>query len=96
MDDITIFLQSKKITTDLINIIQNYSYDNPFIDRNWETFNLAVPNIMQKLSIDVVHLEIKYLEEYLKNNSNDRVATQRFEDIKKQLNEYAINAVYSD
>lgn len=96
VDDITIFLQSKKITTDLINIIQNYSYDNPFIDRNWETFNLAVPNIMQKLSIDVVHLEIKYLEEYLKNNSNDRVATQRFEDIKKQLNEYAISAVYSD
>lgn len=96
VDDITIFLQSKKITTDLINIIQNYSYDNPFIDRNWETFNLAVPNIMQKLSIDVVHLELKYLEEYLKNNSNDRVATQRFEDIKKQLNEYAISAVYSD
>ena len=51
---------------------------------------------MQKLSKDIVHLEIKYLEEYLKNNSNDRVATQRFEDIKKQLNEYAISAVYSD
>ena len=96
VNDVTIFLQSKKIEVDLINVIQNNSYDNPFINRNWETFNLAIPNIMQQLNIDIVHLEIKYLEEYLKNNSSDRVATQRFEDIKKQLNKYAISAVYSD
>ena len=96
VDDITTFLQSKKIKVDLINIIQNYRYDNPFINRNWETFNLAIPNVMQQLNIDIVHLEIKHLEEYLKTHSNDRVATQRFEDIKKQLSQYAISAVYSD
>lgn len=96
IDDITVFLQSKGYTTDLINIIQGHSYENPLINRNWETLNLAIPNIMQQLKIDIVHMEIKYLEEYLKSNSNDRVAIQRFEDIKKQMNEYAVSAVFSD
>ena len=94
--DVINFLESKQTKAELINIIQSYRYDNPFINRNWETFNLAIPNIIQQLNIDIVHIEINYLEEYLKNNSNDQVAIQRFERIKKQLNEYAVSATYND
>ncbi len=96
IDDISKFLHSEKTKTDLINAIKDCGYGNPFVNRNWETFNLTAPNAVQQLHIDIAHMEIKYLEEYLKNNSDDQAATQRFEDVKKKLEEYAISATHSD
>lgn len=41
-------------------------YENPFENRNWESHNLGTPNWLQRLRIDLVHIEVKFLEEYLK------------------------------
>ncbi|PNK60889.1 hypothetical protein [Psychrobacter sp. FDAARGOS_221] len=53
-------------------------YENPFINRNWESHNLSVPNLMQKIKIDLLSVEIKFLEEYLKNNSDDQDIKEYF------------------
>ena len=73
-------LKKKGINTDIFDDIPYY--ENPFINRNWEHHNLGRPNWLQRLRIDIVHIEVKYLEEYLKTNSNDRVAQERFEKVK--------------
>ncbi|WP_160063753.1 hypothetical protein [Psychromonas sp. L1A2] len=71
-------------------------YENPFINRNWERHNLGTPNWLQRIKIDLVHIEVKYLEEYLKTNSNDLVAKASFEKAKRHLKEFAKTAMHVD
>ena len=71
-------------------------YENPFINRNWESHNLGTPNWLQRIRIDLVHIEVKYLEEYLKTNSNDLVAKAFFEKAKEHLKEFAKTAMHVD
>jgi hypothetical protein len=71
-------------------------YENPFINRNWESHNLGTPNWLQRIRIDLVHIEVKYLEEYLKTNSNDLVAKASFEKAKEHLKEFAKTAMHVD
>ncbi len=71
-------------------------YENPFINRNWESHNLGTPNWLQRIRIDLVHIEVKYLEEYLKTNSNDLVAKVSFEKAKEHLKEFAKTAMHVD
>ena len=71
-------------------------YENPFENRNWESHNLGTPNWLQRLRIDLAHVEVKYLEEYLKTNCNDLIAKASFEKAKKLLTEYAKTAIHVD
>ena len=71
-------------------------YEHPFQNRNWELHNLAIPNRMQKLNIDLMHMEIKYLEEYLKTNSEDRQARERLDHLKESFAHIAQHAAVID
>lgn len=71
-------------------------YENPFFNRNWEHHNLGSENWLQRIRIDLVHLEVKYLEEYLITNSDDPKAKNRLEELKPVLEEYARNAMHVD
>lgn len=71
-------------------------YENPFQNRNWELHNLGIPNRMQRLRIDLMHMEIKYFEEFLKTNSKDVAAHDRLAELKKQFAELAQNAIVVD
>lgn len=71
-------------------------YDNPFQNRNWELHNLGIPNRMQRLRIDLMHMEIKYLEEFLKTNSKDAAAHGHLQELKKQFAELAQHAIVVD
>jgi len=71
-------------------------YEHPFVNRNWGYHNLGRPNCLQRLRIDLVHLEVKYLEEYLKTNSNDSMARVRLENIKEKLKDLAQHAIHVD
>lgn len=71
-------------------------YENPFINRNWENHNLGAPNWLQRIRLDLVHIEIKYLEEYLKTNSNDLVAKASFKKAKEHLKYFAKTAMHVD
>jgi len=93
-NDLADLLKKKGIDTKVFDDLL-YS-ENPFSGRNWELHNLGTPNWLQRLRIDLVHIEVKYLEEYLKTNNNDRVALSRLEEVKELLKKYAQTAMHID
>ena len=82
-NEIKEFLKEKGISKKLLEDIQ--CCDNLFINRNWETHNLQLNNVLEKLRIDLIHIEIKFLEEFLKHNPNHCEAKRILEDRKKLL-----------
>ena len=92
--DFESFLYKKGISKELFDDVPYY--ENPFENRNWESHNLGTPNWLQRLRIDLFHIEVKYLEEYLKTNSNDLIAKNSFENAKKRLKKYAKTAMHID
>jgi hypothetical protein len=92
--DFEVLLAKKGISPELFNDIPYY--ENPFDNRNWESHNLGTPNWLQRLRIDLVHLEVKYLEEYLKTHSSDIKAKASFEKAKEELKEFAKTAIHVD
>jgi hypothetical protein len=92
--DFEVLLAKKDISPELFNDIPYY--ENPFDNRNWESHNLSTPNWLQRLRIDLVHLEVKYLEEYLKTHSSDVKAKASFEKAKEELKEFAKTAIHVD
>lgn len=88
------FVLRKGISKEIFNDIPYY--ENPFKDRNFGTHNLDKPNWLQRLRIDLTHIEIKYFEEYLKTNSNDLVAKAKFEKAKEIFKEFARTAMHVD
>jgi hypothetical protein len=87
-------LKRKDVDPSLFNDIPYY--ENPLQNRNWEHHNLGIPNRMQRLKIDLMHMEIKYIEEFLKTNSKDQEAKQRLEHLKKEFADLAQNAIVVD
>jgi ribosomal protein S15P/S13E len=51
---------------------------------------------MQQLRIDLMHMELKYLEEFLKTNSKDAAARERLKELEKQFAELAQYAIAVD
>ncbi len=93
-EDFEALLDRKAISPKLFNDIPYY--EHPFDNRNWEQHNLGAPNWLQRLRIDLLHLEVKYLEEYLKTHSDDLKAKANFEKVKETLKEYAKTAMHID
>jgi ribosomal protein S15P/S13E len=71
-------------------------YENPFQNRNWEFHILGIHNRMQQLQIDLMHMEIKYLEEFLKTNSKDKQARERLDTLKKAFAKFIQKARIMD
>lgn len=92
--DFEALLSNKGISSELFNDIPYY--ENPFENRNWESHNVGTPNWLQRLRIYLVHLEVKYLEEYLKTHSDDVKAKAIFEKSKEALKECARTAMHVD
>ena len=59
--------------------------DNPFRNRNWLPHNIHIPNYVQQLEISLLHLEIKYLEEFLKTNQQEQWAQKRLLRLKEDF-----------
>lgn len=93
-EDFHTMLEMKDIDKSIFGDIPYY--ENKFSQKNWEAHNLGIPNCLQQLEIDFVHLEIKYLEEYLKLNYDDSGARTRLEEVKNILAEMAQNACRRD
>ncbi|OEE70052.1 hypothetical protein A1OO_04565 [Enterovibrio norvegicus FF-33] len=94
MADFNKLIQSKGIPPELFEDVPYY--ENPLVVRNWEDHNLARQNWLQRLRIYLAHIEVKYIEEYLKTNRNDLIAKNRLEKIKATLSSFAQNAVHVD
>jgi hypothetical protein len=92
--DFEALLIRKDIFPELFNDIPYY--EHPFENRNWESHNIGTPNFLQRLRIDLIHLEVKYLEEYLKTHSDDPQGKANFEKAREALKEYARTAMHVD
>lgn len=92
--DFETILAKKGVSPELFNDIPYY--EHPFRNRNWELHNLGTPNWLQRLRIDLVHVEVKYFEEYLKTHSDDAMAKASFERAKAALRAYAKTAMHID
>ncbi|OES32881.1 hypothetical protein [Alteromonas macleodii] len=92
--DFEALLIKKGVSPELFSDIPYY--ENPIENRNWELHNLGAPNLLQRLRIDLVHVVVKFLEEYLKTHSNDLHAKAKFEKAKGKLKEYAGTAMHVD
>jgi hypothetical protein len=92
--DFEALLIRKDIFPELFNDIPYY--EHPFENRNWESHNIGTPNFLQRLRIDLIHLEVKYLEEYLKTHSDDSQGKANFEKAREALKEYARTAMHVD
>lgn len=92
--DFEALLAKKGISPELFN---NIPYKEDLFEiRNWELHNLGTPNFLRRIRIDLMHLEVKYLEEYLKTNSSDVKAKVSFEKAKERLKKYAKTAIHVD
>ena len=94
IDDFNLLLSKKGI--DKSKFADIPYFENPFENRNWETHNLGTPNWLNRLRIDLVHIEVKYLEEYLKINNDDLFAKNRFEKAKSLLVDLAQHVTHVD
>ena len=71
-------------------------YENPFENRNWDIHNLGSPNWLTGVRIDLVHLEVKYLEEYVLSHPKEAAAAERLERARAHLAEFAQHAARFD
>lgn len=67
-------------------------YNNPFLNRNWETHNLGIPNFLNKIEINLLVAELKYFEEFSKTNKLSKDQEKRIKNLKAELNEAAVSA----
>jgi hypothetical protein len=92
--DFVKLLKRKNIDPTIFNDIP--VFENPLESRNWDSHNIAVPNWIGRLKIDITHITVKYLEEYLKTNRNDLIAKYNLEQAKESLKELAANSAHVD
>lgn len=93
-NEIEEFLKKKGVSKKLFEDVQ--FCENPFINRNWETHNLGVNNVLGKLRINIIHIEIKTLEDFLKYNPNHHKTKLILEDRKRTFKKIAQTATYAD
>lgn len=63
---------------------------------NFEVLYLGFTNALTNLSVSLVQLEIKYLEEFVKLHPDDTSARRRLDQKKLEFAEYAVSAGYAD
>lgn len=63
---------------------------------DFEMLYLGLTNTITKLSVTLVQMEIRYLEEFIKLNPSDSLARQRLEERKSEFAQLATSAGYAD
>lgn len=92
-DEFKEFLRKKNIDPSIFADIPYY--ENPFINRNWEYHALASTNTIARISVDILVLEIKYLEQYVQSNT-DKELQERLSKAKEELESIAGSIGYAD
>ena len=70
--------------------------ENPFVSRDWETYFIALPNGLQRLQVDLVHLELKFLEECLKTDAESQEVKSRLDETRRRFAQMAQSEVAVD
>lgn len=97
----------EKLENDFIQLIEKLGFDvskvkafpyweNPFVHRNWTERSIHLHNLKSDLSFQLCHLEIKFLEEYLKTNSTDVGAKERLAFLREEFQKLVTTTGYVD
>lgn len=92
--EIASFLKSLRYNVSRIESIPYWQ--NPFANRNWETHNLAITNILSQLDVKLRTLELRYYEEYLKARPDDLTTRKRLDRLKRDFLRLAKSAIHAD
>lgn len=71
-------------------------YNNPLFNRNWETYNLMAPNLIQRMKIELLHMKVKHLELELMSKPENQELEQRLTRARESLAEVAQHAIHVD
>ncbi len=93
-DDFCGLLRIKGIDPSLFDDIPYYRH--PFENRNFLTHAMGLPNTLQRLRVDLILMEIKFLEKCLKSNSGNEEIRSRLLELRAQFAEIAQNEVAVD
>lgn len=93
-EDIVDFL--KKLDYSLEKIEGVPYYENPMIDRNWETLNIGVPNFIRSIRLYLKQIEVKYYEEICKNPKVSASDKAKLEQVRREFSEQAQSTFYTD
>ncbi len=63
----------------------SYRHEVPFEQKNWEMHYLGWPNMINKIKLRLKQIEIKYYEEWLSLNPDDKKVRQRLEGVKGEF-----------
>ena len=66
-----------------------FPHENSLVNRDWEIQNMALPNGIQRMQVDLVHLEIRFLEECLKTDPESQEVKDRLDQARRQFAEMA-------
>ncbi len=69
-------------------------YENPFEIRHSEFHNLAIPNAIINTRLLLQHLEIKYLELYIKKYPEDKLVRIKLNALKEEMKEWATSCLH--
>lgn len=94
VDDFHGLLKSKGIDPDIFDAIPYY--ENPFELRNGEKHLMALPNLVQRLPVDFVHMEIKYLEACLTPTGGSKEIRDRLDRLREVFARMAQRSVAVD
>ncbi|MDM1525554.1 hypothetical protein HX091_06270 [Myroides odoratimimus] len=92
-DTLTLF---KKLNINYNKLETLPYYDNPLVNRDWELLNIGIPNSINSIQLWLKQLELKYLEEVLKNNISDNSIRCLLDKKKLQLEKLYQEIMYHD
>jgi len=91
-----VYLLLEKLGYDTKALKELPYYKNPLHNRNWEEYNLGVPNHTTKLRVYLMQMEIIYLETHIRAFGASIEITNRLFECKKTFLEYFKSAGYVD
>ncbi len=68
-EDLKEFIQKIDCDSEKLDLIPYY--ENPFINRDWETINLGFPNWMNALKLSFLNLQVRLLEYEVQRNESE-------------------------
>lgn len=92
-EDLKFLLEKLEINTKIIEEVPYYQ--NPFINRDWETITFF-PNVLKKLKLLVLQVKLTHLYRKAEESIWDKEIEEKIKNTKEELKDEVENAIYID
>ncbi|MDH4182877.1 MAG: hypothetical protein OEV92_01535 [Nitrospinota bacterium] len=87
MEDFNKLLAMKNVDPNIFSDIPYY--ENPFSLRNWTIYNLGFPNHIIRLRMKLAQMEIRYIEELIKQDPSNKELVDRMNNLRAEFEKMA-------